>query len=111
MRALMTFGRFRRRVRGGEFASIKGDPHMQAIGDAASRWADVQGNIVPGFKKDYQAFLSIAFPDAASCRLWLRLVSPEVASASEVWAFNALFKLVSTRLPAEETRVVAARWC
>jgi deferrochelatase/peroxidase EfeB len=83
---------------------------MQAASDVPAQWANIQGNISPGFKKDHQAFVLVSFPDARSGRLWLKLIAPELASSSEVSAFNELYKTVNARLPGEALRVINARW-
>jgi Dyp-type peroxidase family len=56
----------------------------------------VQGNIV-GFNKDFQRFVFLGFADAMAGRSFLAAMEPEVASASEVRRFNALFKEIHLR--------------
>src|SRR5438045_4055048 len=63
--------------------------------------SDIQGNIVPGFNKDYQAFVFLKFlesdADHASFRGWLRLMLPFVSTCRQVLAFNRLYKRIERR--------------
>jgi Dyp-type peroxidase family len=63
--------------------------------------SDVQGAIVPGFKKDYSAIISLRIQDVAGCKAWLTERAPEVARADEVLAFNRLFSLMRARRGSE----------
>ncbi len=77
---------------------------------------DIQGNIVPGFKKDHQAFVFVQLLDGESGRAWVRALQPEIASAEEVGAFNSLFsKMRARRSDATQPdggvlSVIAATW-
>ena len=68
---------------------------------------DIQGNMV-GFNKDHQRLVFVGFPDAASAKAFLAAIAPDVATASEVLAFNALYKEVRDRGGEEGT--VEATW-
>lgn len=68
---------------------------------------DIQGNMV-GFNKDHQRLVFLRFPDAASGKAFLQAVTPDVATASEVLAFNALYKEVRGR--GGEDGTVEATW-
>jgi Dyp-type peroxidase family len=59
----------------------------------------LQGDVVPGFNKDYQAFVFVRFRDGAAGAAWLAGLQPEIASAREVLRFRALFKSVRDRAP------------
>jgi Dyp-type peroxidase family len=59
--------------------------------------ANVQGNILAGFNKDHQILLFLRIADAAQFRLWLRELTPFVATTEEVLAFNRLFKTLRRR--------------
>src|SRR5207302_10724146 len=48
----------------------------------------IQGNVVPGFSKDHQAFVFVRFGDAAAGRAWLAAIQPDIASAREVENFK-----------------------
>src|SRR3954465_2412252 len=78
-----------------------------------SHWVpldQVQGNITPGFRKDFQAFLFFQFKketfygepesDAATgaVRAWLTKMLPTIASAEEVATYNRLYRLVKRRV-------------
>jgi Dyp-type peroxidase family len=78
----------------------------------------IQGNALPGFNKDYQAFLFVRFATQGSGAQWLRTVHPQLASAAEVEAFRAAFKSVRDRRPPEASdgrdggalRAISATW-
>jgi Dyp-type peroxidase family len=52
---------------------------------------DVQGNLA-GFNKDHQRLVFVTFPDAATGRLFLGALHPELTSAKDVLGFNYLYK-------------------
>jgi Dyp-type peroxidase family len=58
---------------------------------------DIQGNIVPGFSKDHQAFLFAAFASRDSAQTWLKMLHPEIASGEEVQRFKDLFEGIRKR--------------
>jgi Dyp-type peroxidase family len=57
--------------------------------------ADIQGNIVGGFNKDFQTLLFLRIDNPALFRPWLGEFAALVATAEEVVAFNRLFKRTS----------------
>jgi len=59
---------------------------------------DIQGNVLAGFNKDFGAFVGVKFPSAAAGRAWLGGLIPQVASVTEVSAFNAAFRGVAARV-------------
>ncbi len=61
------------------------------------RLENIQGNIMGGFNKDHQTFLFLKFGEAVKARNWLRGLIGQVATASEVIAFNDLFKRLKKR--------------
>jgi Dyp-type peroxidase family len=69
---------------------------------------NIQGNIIAGFNKDFQALLFLQIVDPGACRTWLRGLVPFVASAREVLAFNRLYQAVRGRRG--ESRALSATW-
>jgi len=69
---------------------------------------DIQGNILAGFNKDHESFLFVNFAEGGDPKGWLAEITPDVASTSEVNAFNELFKAVNQRRGREGT--VTATW-
>jgi hypothetical protein len=59
---------------------------------------NIQGNIVPGFNKDFQTrlFLRIVDEQTADFKRWLRAFIPFVATTAKVLTFNRLFKALGT---------------
>jgi Dyp-type peroxidase family len=70
---------------------------------------DIQGAIIPGFKKDYAALLYLRINDRAGCKRWLADRAKEVARADEVLAFNRLFRTMRKRRDGE-TGLPSAVW-
>jgi Dyp-type peroxidase family len=59
---------------------------------------EIQGNILAGFNKDWQAFLFFTLPaDVGAARAWLAEIVDDVASTTEVKAFNDVFRLIRKR--------------
>lgn len=69
---------------------------------------DVQGNLV-GFNKDLQRLVPLAFADVTSARQFLAEIEPDIASASEVLAFNRLHKEIHERRGGA-TKIIQAAW-
>lgn len=68
----------------------------------------IQGNIVPGFNKDYQLLLFCAIADAAAAKAWLAAVADEIATVAEVLAFNRLFRQMRDRRGVEAPSLVTS---
>ncbi|WP_165074188.1 Dyp-type peroxidase [Paludisphaera rhizosphaerae] len=72
---------------------------------------EIQGNILGGFNKDFQAFLFLRLPatppGVASVRPWLRQLAPQVSTLAEVAHFNGLYKSMRRRLGFEPKGLVA----
>jgi Dyp-type peroxidase family len=68
----------------------------------------IQGNIVVGFNKDFQTLLFLEIVNVSDFKRWLRALVPFIASASEVLAFNRLFKELRSRRGASQT--IQATW-
>ena len=58
-------------------------------GTALTMDANIQGNILAGFNKDFAAFLFLQMPDQASRQSCLGDILPLVSSNADVAAFNA----------------------
>jgi Dyp-type peroxidase family len=58
---------------------------------------DIQGSIIPGFKKDCSLIVGFFIVDVPGCREWLKIQAKEVALASEVRAFNRLHLAIRRR--------------
>jgi Dyp-type peroxidase family len=69
----------------------------------------IQGNIVPGFSKDFQTLLFLRIDHRREFKDWLRSQIPFIANAAEVLAFNRLFKEIRARRK-QETHAVRATW-
>ncbi|MHC5717742.1 MAG: Dyp-type peroxidase [Nostoc sp.] len=69
---------------------------------------NIQGNILGGFNKDYQALLFLEIENPNAFKQWLKSQIDFIATASEVIAFNRLFKSSRKRRGREGT--VKATW-
>src|SRR5437762_10461394 len=67
------------------------------VADEVLELHDIQGGIIPGFKKDYSLIIGLFIEDVAGCKAWLKTQANEVALASEVLAFNRLYRAMRQR--------------
>jgi len=68
---------------------------------------NLQGNLV-GFNKDHVRLVFVTFPDELSGKAFVQGLVPQIATASDVLAFNALYKQVHDRGAA--TWTIEATW-
>jgi Dyp-type peroxidase family len=59
--------------------------------------AEIQGNILAGFRKDHQRLAFLAFGDPARAQSWLGWLSPRIARTDQVATFNRLFSAARRR--------------
>jgi Dyp-type peroxidase family len=82
--------------------------------DSALDLASIQGNVIPGFNKDHQAFVFIHFPYREAALSWLHSLRNEntwdITSAEEVETFKKLRKLAEARRRGNEAHLVSACW-
>ena len=69
----------------------------------------IQGNILVGFNKDNQTLIFLDIHDPEKFKLWLRAITPFVATTEEVIQFNRLFKMIRSRRKVE-SRAVLSTW-
>jgi Dyp-type peroxidase family len=69
----------------------------------------IQGNILAGFSKDNQTLIFLNIHDVKTFKLWLRAITPFVATTEEVLRFNRLFKMIRSRRKVE-SRAVLSTW-
>ncbi|MEH2315054.1 MAG: Dyp-type peroxidase [Nostoc sp.] len=82
------------------YASAPNDPILNVN--------NIQGNILGGFNKDYQALLFLEIENPNAFKQWLELQIDFIATASEVIAFNRVFKSSKERRGREGA--VKATW-
>lgn len=68
---------------------------------------DVQGNIFPGFNKDYQHFLFYRIGNKQAAKKWLQWLAPLISSMDEVLAFNRMYRALRYRLGSKEVPIKA----
>ena len=69
---------------------------------------NIQGNILAGFNKDFQTLIFLRITHPEEFKVWLKELTPFVATTSEVLAFNRLFKEIRSRRG--ESRTVQSTW-
>lgn len=67
----------------------------------------IQGNIIPGFNKDYQRFLFYRLGGRKAAKAWLRWLAPLISSMDEVLAFNRMYRVMRFRLAAKDVPIKA----
>ena len=70
---------------------------------------EIQGNIIPGFQKDFETLLFLRITDPQQCKEWIKHMTPFIATAEEVLTFNRLFKQIRYRR-GYEAGAVKATW-
>ncbi len=69
---------------------------------------EIQGNVTPGLRKNYQAFMLLRFPAGGAARAWLRELAPSVTPARAVQAF--VERLKESRVGDAEVRAWHTKW-
>jgi Dyp-type peroxidase family len=88
--------------------ALGGDPAAELPGAepepvyAATRRANIQGDIIPGFNKDHQHFLFFRLGDLEQAKQWLRWIAPLLTSMEEALAFVRVHRAVRLRLGVTE---------
>jgi Dyp-type peroxidase family len=82
--------------------------YIPALGEPILRVNNIQGNILGGFNKDYQTLLFLEIENSNAFKEWLKTQIKFIATASEVIAFNRIFKSARERRGREGT--VKATW-
>jgi Dyp-type peroxidase family len=67
------------------------------LGEPVLAVDEIQGNVLAGFNKDYQALLFFRITDAERCKRALLAMQGEIATLREVIAFNRLRKTIKRR--------------
>jgi hypothetical protein len=62
---------------------------------------DIQGDVLPGFKKDSQHFLFFQIVAPELARQWLKLLAPRLWTAREVFAAHSMWKTMRAKLGRE----------
>jgi Dyp-type peroxidase family len=69
---------------------------------------EIQGNVIPGFNKDYQAFVFLEITDLPRARDWLASMVDNIATMREVLEYSRRFKAVRSATGREMEEV--ATW-
>lgn len=68
---------------------------------------DIQGNIIPGFKKDHRTLLGFTINNSNEAKKWVKLLSSHISTLYEVLNVNRTYKSEKKRLDAEPTDITA----
>jgi len=71
------------------------------VADEVLELDDIQGGIIPGFKKDHSLIVGLSIEDVGGCKAWLKAQANEVARATDVLRFNRLYKAMRARRGSE----------
>ena len=71
---------------------------LRAIPEPLLDINEIQGNILAGFNKDQQCLIALRIRGVPEARRWLARILPHISTLSEVYQFNALFRMKRARL-------------
>lgn len=72
--------------------------------------ADIQGDILAGFKKDHVSLLFLHFEDPGRARMWLADLAPRIATTRQVAAFNEAFSQARRASGGDDPEALNATW-
>lgn len=72
--------------------------------------ANIQGNILAGFRKDHQTFLFLRFADPEQARSWLGKVARRIATTAQVASFNREFSRARRHRGGDDPEHLKAVW-
>ncbi|SFC79878.1 Dyp-type peroxidase [Streptomyces aidingensis] len=88
-------------------------PAQSAVEDAAlplRHNADIQGDILAGFRKDHVRLLLLRFANPTAARRWLARLRPRIATTQDVAVFNSRFSSARRRAAGADPADMAAIW-
>jgi len=73
---------------------------LTAVSEPILEGAEIQGNVLAGFRKDFQSFLFVSVPDDALIpfKQWLCHISSRVSYTDSVLSFNVAFRTLRAQL-------------
>lgn len=72
--------------------------------------AEIQGDVLAGFKKDHATMLFLRFSETQAARAWLGRLAPMIATTRQVAAFNAEFSAARRQSAGDDPRTFKATW-
>ncbi|MFH8774768.1 Dyp-type peroxidase [Streptomyces sp. NPDC017958] len=72
--------------------------------------AEIQGDILAGFKKDYMTLLFLQFGDMTAARNWLAELIPSIATTEQVAQFNQKFHDARVNSQGDDPKNLKATW-
>ncbi|MCH0541879.1 Dyp-type peroxidase [Streptomyces sp. MUM 203J] len=74
------------------------------------RSAEIQGDILAGFRKDHVQLLFLKFEDETRARVWLKRLRPRIATTRQVASFNAEFSRARSHSGGDDPVKLNALW-
>jgi Dyp-type peroxidase family len=88
-------------------AKTQGDTPSASPDEPVLDMAEIQGNSLVGFNKDYQSFLFFKITEVDVAKAWVKLIASHVANLEETMAFRRLFRAMRSRRGVEASGLVA----
>ena len=91
---------------GANFGEAARGVDPEPVFDEAAR-DQIQGNIIPGFRKDHQHFLFFKLGRKADAKRWLRWIAPQITPMDDALAFVRSFRALRDRLGSKDAPLKA----
>jgi len=91
---------------GAHFGEVVPDAEEEPVFDRAAR-KGIQGNIIPGFRKDYQYFLFYELGEISAAKRWLQWLAPLITSMDDALAFVRSYRALRDRLGSKDVPLKA----
>ena len=91
---------------GVDFGQAARGADPEAVFDDEAR-DQIQGNIIPGFRKDHQQFLFFKLGRKAMAKRWLKWIAPLITSMDDALAFVRAFRALRDRLGSRQVPLKA----
>jgi Dyp-type peroxidase family len=91
---------------GANFGEAAQGVDPEPVFDEAAR-DQIQGNIIPGFRKDHQHFLFFKLGRKADAKRWLRWIAPQITPMDDALAFVRSYRALRDRLGSKDVPLKA----
>lgn len=91
---------------GANFGEAGPGGELEPVFDRDAR-EQIQGNIIPGFRKDYQHFLFFKLGRKPAAKRWLRWIAPFITPMDEALAFVRSYRALRDRLGTKDVPLKA----
>ncbi|MES1265822.1 MAG: hypothetical protein ABUU24_09275, partial [Variovorax sp.] len=91
---------------GANFGDAAPDAEEEPVFDRAAR-KGIQGNVIPGFRKDHQYFLFYELGPLPAAKRWLHWLAPLITSMDDALAFVRSYRSLRDRLGSKDVPLKA----